>query len=70
MTGKQLAVDSELSTLTAKIRSDDFVATAATLESVGFSGGYSFANGGIGAFDGCHTWYLNIQSSVHSYKPL
>lgn len=54
VTGLQLAVD----------------ITSATLETVGFNGGYSFSNGGIAAFEGCHNWYLNIGTSSHSYKPL
>ncbi|KAG8947495.1 hypothetical protein FRC04_010676 [Tulasnella sp. 424] len=42
----------------------------ATLKETGFTGGYDFVNGGIGAFDGCHDWWLNIGTSAHSYKPL
>lgn len=54
VTGLQLAVD----------------ITPATLATTGFTGGYDFDNGGIGAFDGCHHWYLNIGTSEKSYKPL
>ncbi|KAG9019338.1 hypothetical protein FRB90_003744 [Tulasnella sp. 427] len=54
VTGLQLAVDT----------------TAATLESTGFTGGWDFTNGGIGAFDGCHDFWLNIGASSKSYKPL
>ncbi|KAG8948080.1 hypothetical protein FRC00_008789 [Tulasnella sp. 408] len=54
VTGYQLAVD----------------ITPATLNATGWTGGFDFDNGGIGAFDGCHHWYLNIGSSTKSYKPL
>ncbi|KAG8984819.1 hypothetical protein FRB93_006307 [Tulasnella sp. JGI-2019a] len=41
----------------------------ASLAVNGFNGGYGF-NGGIGAFDGCHYFYLNIVPSIKSYKQL
>ncbi|KAG8947494.1 hypothetical protein FRC04_010675 [Tulasnella sp. 424] len=44
--------------------------TRATLKTAGFTGGYDFVGGGIGAFDGCHDFWLNIGTSAHSYKPL
>ncbi|KAG8937850.1 hypothetical protein FRC00_013456 [Tulasnella sp. 408] len=44
--------------------------TSATLETAGFTGGWTFSNGGIGAFEGCHNWWLNIGTSAYSYKPL
>ncbi|KAG8992287.1 hypothetical protein FRB94_011727 [Tulasnella sp. JGI-2019a] len=43
---------------------------AATLTNNGFHGGWDWVNGGLGAFDGCHDWWLNIGTSSHSYKPL
>ncbi|KAG9032153.1 hypothetical protein FRB95_001860 [Tulasnella sp. JGI-2019a] len=49
------------------------VTTATTQPSLvadGFKGGYSFSNGGIGALDRCHAFYLNIIPSDTSYKPL
>ncbi|KAG9021631.1 hypothetical protein FS837_007121 [Tulasnella sp. UAMH 9824] len=54
VTGLQLAVD----------------VTPATLETTGFTGGWDFVNGGIGAFYGCHDFWLNIGTSTKSYKPL
>ncbi|KAG8849143.1 hypothetical protein FRB96_000929 [Tulasnella sp. 330] len=42
----------------------------AILTDSGFHGGWDFVNGGLGAFDGCHDWWLNIGTSPHSYKPL
>ncbi|KAG8925386.1 hypothetical protein FRC00_004028 [Tulasnella sp. 408] len=44
--------------------------TPATLEKTGFTGGWDFVNGGIGAFYGCHDFWLNIGKSNKSYKPL
>ncbi|KAG9002311.1 hypothetical protein FRB93_011737 [Tulasnella sp. JGI-2019a] len=43
---------------------------AATLTEGGFHGGWSYAGGGLGAFDGCHYWWLNIEASSTSIKPL
>ncbi|KAG8937848.1 hypothetical protein FRC00_013454, partial [Tulasnella sp. 408] len=54
VTGLQLALDT----------------TSATLETTGFTGGYDFIGGGIGAFEQCHDWWLNIGTSAYSYKPL
>ncbi|KAG8992286.1 hypothetical protein FRB94_011726 [Tulasnella sp. JGI-2019a] len=43
---------------------------AATLTKGGFHGGWNYADGGLGAFDGCHYWWLNIGTSSTSVKPL
>ncbi|KAG9020022.1 hypothetical protein FRB95_005251 [Tulasnella sp. JGI-2019a] len=43
--------------------------TQASLVTNGFTGGYGF-DGGIGAFFGCHSFYLNIIPSNKSYKQL
>jgi len=42
----------------------------AILTSSGFNTAISFDNGGLGFFDGCHEWWLNVGSSANSYKPL
>ncbi|KAG8981846.1 hypothetical protein FRB95_008325 [Tulasnella sp. JGI-2019a] len=43
---------------------------AATLTSSGFHGGWDWVNGGLGAFDQCHDWWLNIGTSSNSVLPL
>ncbi|KAG8984239.1 hypothetical protein FRB95_006137 [Tulasnella sp. JGI-2019a] len=43
---------------------------AATLTSSGFHGGWDWVNGGLGAFDACSDWWLNIGTSSTSVKPL
>ncbi|KAG9004834.1 hypothetical protein FRB94_002001 [Tulasnella sp. JGI-2019a] len=52
------------------IPSSSLIATQPSLVADGFKGGYSFSNGGIGALDRCHAFYLNIIPSDTSYKPL
>ncbi|KAG9029250.1 hypothetical protein FRB95_005524 [Tulasnella sp. JGI-2019a] len=41
-----------------------------TLSSSGFHGGWDYVSGGLGAFVGCHDWWLNIGTSLTSFKPL
>ncbi|KAG9041762.1 hypothetical protein FS837_011771 [Tulasnella sp. UAMH 9824] len=43
---------------------------AATLATKGFATMISYSNGGIGEFEGCHYYWLNIGTSPFSYKPL
>ncbi|KAG8903042.1 hypothetical protein FRC01_009355, partial [Tulasnella sp. 417] len=43
---------------------------AATLATKGFATLISYSNGGIGEFEGCHYYWLNIGTSPFSYKPL
>ncbi|KIO22898.1 hypothetical protein M407DRAFT_27624 [Tulasnella calospora MUT 4182] len=43
---------------------------AATLATSGFATAISYKNGGIGEFEGCHYYWLNIGISPFSYKPL
>ncbi|KIO22891.1 glycoside hydrolase family 47 protein [Tulasnella calospora MUT 4182] len=52
--GLQLSVDTATPTLVKK----------------GFTGGYDFISGGVGAWRGCHDYWLNIGTSPYSYKPL
>ncbi|KIO28120.1 hypothetical protein M407DRAFT_22595 [Tulasnella calospora MUT 4182] len=52
--GLQLSVDTATPTLVGK----------------GFKGSYDFIGGGIGAWRGCHDYWLNIGTSPYSYKPL
>ncbi|KAG8947526.1 hypothetical protein FRC04_010707 [Tulasnella sp. 424] len=42
----------------------------ATLTSSGYGTAISYANGGLGFFDNCHEWWLNIGTSTYSWKPL
>ncbi|KAG8947512.1 hypothetical protein FRC04_010693 [Tulasnella sp. 424] len=43
---------------------------AVTLAASGFETLISYNNGGIGEFEFCHYYWLNIGTSTHSYKPL
>ncbi|KAG8947510.1 hypothetical protein FRC04_010691 [Tulasnella sp. 424] len=43
---------------------------AVTLAAEGFATKISYSNGGIGEFVECNTYWLNIGTSTHSYKPL
>ncbi|KAG8870650.1 hypothetical protein FRB97_009577 [Tulasnella sp. 331] len=45
-------------------------AGSAVLSAAGYHQGWSFSNGGVGVFDGCHYLWLNIGESTTSYKPL
>jgi len=40
------------------------------LTTLGFHGGLNWADGGLGAYDACHYWWLNVGEGPHSYKPL
>lgn len=71
VSGLELAVDSGFTNAHSWKASNRFIiVTDATLETTGFTGGWTLQNGGIGAFDGCHNFWFNIGTSVHSYKPL
>ncbi|KAG9041005.1 hypothetical protein FS837_012848 [Tulasnella sp. UAMH 9824] len=42
----------------------------ATLSSIGYDTAISYTNGGLGFFDNCHEWWLNIGTSANQWKPL